>query len=1068
LRGQVARLLAAHRQADSFLEQPARPLGGTVASPPAAGPASEPWAEPGSREQSGGVLAGRYKLLEAIGEGGMGTVWMSQQTEPVKRLVAIKLIKPGMDSRQVLARFEAERQALALMDHPNIARVLDAGAAPDGRPFFVMELVKGVPITRYCDEHRLTPRQRLELFVPVCQAILHAHHKGVIHRDVKPSNVLVALYDDRPVPKVIDFGVAKATGPQLTEQTLHTGFGAVVGTLEYMSPEQASFNQLDVDTRSDIYSLGVLLYELLAGSPPFSRKELEKAGVLEMLRVIREQAPTKPSTKLSTAEGLPTLAANRGTEPAKLTKLVRGELDWIVMKALEKDRSRRYETANGLAHDIERYLADEPVQACPPSAWYRFRKFARRNKAALAVATTLAGGVLLAVGGLALGALWTWQEKERKEAALLKAVQRTEFARQAADDMYTDVAVNWLADEPYLQPVQKKFLLKAANFYRELAQEERQDPTARLKAGSAHRLLGLIENRLGHEKEAEAALRQAVTLLTQLDSDLPNQPGCQQALAYSLDDLARFLAERRPLSLPGSEPSPEAEELLRRALALRQMLVGRFPDKVGYRGDLAASYDNLGVTLRESRRLGEAQQALREALEIRQKLLEGHAGEPEYQSNLAATLNNLALLRMDQQQWREARQLLESAAAHQKQALRANPRHFVYRWSLCKQSMNLARTFQGPSEAAQAEKAWREAIALSQKLADDFPDVPAYRTNWATTNEQLAHTLVRSGRLPEATDLLRQVVAQVERLAKDFPAAAEYRYEQARLLNSLFAYLWPQGLLPEAEAAMRHSVQLLEQLGATGRDEPAFRLARASSLHNWGTCLAMLGKNVDAERSFRQAIGLFKDLIASPPEDADRPVEYTAVTMAPGAEFRDASLKTKLAASYAALMRVVSGNGRRPAEAEKPYREALESGLDDPELPNSLAWMLAASPERGARDPRRAVELAQEAVAAAPGNADYWNTLGVARYRSGNGPAAITALRKSIELSNGGHPADWFFLAMAHWQRGEKEQAREWYDRAAQWMQTNQQALEKNKRILEELQGFRAEAEGLLKSKSDP
>jgi tetratricopeptide (TPR) repeat protein len=275
------------------------------------------------------------------------------------------------------------------MDHPNIAKVLDGGTTSAGRPYFVMDLVKGVPITKYCDEHHLTPRQRLGLFIPVCESVQHAHQRGIIHRDLKPSNVLVALYDGKPAPKVIDFGVAKAAGQPLTEQTLVTGFGAIVGTLEYMSPEQAEVNQLDIDTRSDIYSLGVLLYELLAGSPPFSRKELTQAGVLEMLRVIREEEPTKPSAKLSTEEALPTLAANRGTEPAKLTKLVRGELDWIVMKALEKDRSRRYETAKDFAADVQRYLNDEPVQACPASALYRLRKFARRNQRALATAALL-------------------------------------------------------------------------------------------------------------------------------------------------------------------------------------------------------------------------------------------------------------------------------------------------------------------------------------------------------------------------------------------------------------------------------------------------------------------------------------------------------------------------------------------------------------------------------------------------------------------------------------------------------------------------------------------------------
>src|SRR5262245_51654301 len=335
LRAEVESLLQALGQAGSFLEAPALAPGQTVDQP--------------TTEEGPGTVIGPYKLIESIGEGGMGTVWMAQQSQPVKRVVALKFIKAGMDSKQVIARFEAERQALALMDHPNIARVLDGGTTASGRPYFVMDLVKGMPITKFCDEHRLMPRQRLELFIPLCQAIQHAHQKGIIHRDLKPSNVLVALYDGRPVPKVIDFGVAKAAGQSLTEKTLVTGFGHLVGTLEYMSPEQAQLNQLDIDTRSDIYSLGVLLYELLTGSPPFSRKELEKAGMLEMLRVIREQEPTRPSTKLSTAEGLPTLAANRGTEPARLTKLVRGELDWIVMKCLEKDRARRYETATGFA-----------------------------------------------------------------------------------------------------------------------------------------------------------------------------------------------------------------------------------------------------------------------------------------------------------------------------------------------------------------------------------------------------------------------------------------------------------------------------------------------------------------------------------------------------------------------------------------------------------------------------------------------------------------------------------------------------------------------------------------------
>jgi serine/threonine protein kinase/tetratricopeptide (TPR) repeat protein len=433
LRQRVERLLAADRQSAGILERGPEADGSEALA--SAAPAATGNFEPLS--ETSGTVIGPYKLLEQIGEGGMGAVWMAQQTEPVRRLVAIKLIKAGMDSRQVIARFEAERQALALMDHPNIAKVLDAGTTSAGRPYFVMDLVKGVPITKYCDEHRLTPRQRLELFIPVCQATQHAHQKGIIHRDLKPSNVLVAPYDGNPVVKVIDFGVAKAAGQQLTERTLVTGFGAIVGTLEYMSPEQAELNNQDIDTRSDIYALGVLLYELLTGAPPFSRKDLEKAGMMEMLRVIREQEPSKPSTKLSTAEGLPTLAANRGTEPAKLTRLMRGELDWIAMKALEKDRNRRYETANGFARDIRRYLADEPVEACPPSAGYKLRKFARKNRKALITA-----GAFLALLGAAV-VVSTWQAvRALAAAAAEKEAKETAQARQRETEAVLDFVEN--------------------------------------------------------------------------------------------------------------------------------------------------------------------------------------------------------------------------------------------------------------------------------------------------------------------------------------------------------------------------------------------------------------------------------------------------------------------------------------------------------------------------------------------------------------------------------------------------------------------------------------------------
>src|SRR4051812_48237800 len=335
-----------------------------------------------------------------------------------------------MDSAQVVARFEAERQALAVMNHTHIARVLDAGTTESGRPYFVMELVHGVPITRFCDDNRLAPRERLELSVPVCQAIQHAHQKGIIHRDVKPSNVLVTMYDDKPVPKVIDFGVAKAVEQRLTERTMFTQFGALVGTFEYMSPEQAEMNAFGVDTRSDIYALGVLLYELLTGTTPLERQRLREAALDEMVRLIKEEEAPRPSVRLSSSNNLPRIAAARNTEPARLSRLVRGEIDWIVMKCLEKDRSRRYDTASGLARDVERYLADEPVEACPASMSYRLRKFVRKHRTLITTATTFAALLIAAAAATSWLAIKARQaeavaENNREEAvANAKEAQR--------------------------------------------------------------------------------------------------------------------------------------------------------------------------------------------------------------------------------------------------------------------------------------------------------------------------------------------------------------------------------------------------------------------------------------------------------------------------------------------------------------------------------------------------------------------------------------------------------------------------------------------------------------------
>jgi eukaryotic-like serine/threonine-protein kinase len=411
-------LLQAHEQSVGFLDRSPVEAATEVFSP---------------HQERAGDLIDKYKLREEIGEGGFGVVFMAEQTEPVRRKVALKVLKPGMDTRQIVARFEAERQALAIMDHPNIARVFDGGTTPGGRPYFVMELVNGHPITEFCDRHHFSPQKRLELFLDICAAVQHAHQKGIIHRDLKPSNVLVTMHDVTPVVKVIDFGVAKALGGALTNRTLFTGLAQTIGTPMYMSPEQAGHSGLDIDTRSDIYSLGVLLYELLTGSTPFERSRFERAAHDEIMRIIREESPPLPSRRLSTTEELPTVAANRGLEPRKLNSQVRGELDWIVMKCLEKDRNRRYETANGLSSDVRHYLADEPVAAGPPSRWYRLRKFARRNRgpvlASAVLLLTLGGGIAGTTAGMLSAERARFEEARQRRAAQ----DNEQMANQAAD-----------------------------------------------------------------------------------------------------------------------------------------------------------------------------------------------------------------------------------------------------------------------------------------------------------------------------------------------------------------------------------------------------------------------------------------------------------------------------------------------------------------------------------------------------------------------------------------------------------------------------------------------------------
>ena len=504
----------------------------------------------GVRESSG-ARVGRYKLLEKLGEGGFGVVYAAEQLEPVKRKVALKIIKLGMDTRQVIARFEAERQALAMMDHANIARALDAGATESGRPYFVMELVHGVSITEFCDQQSLDTVSRLDLFTKVCHAIQHAHQKGIIHRDIKPSNVLISLHDGVPVPKVIDFGIAKATKAELTEKTLYTLHRQVIGTPEYMSPEQAELSGLDIDTRTDIYSLGVLLYELLTGTTPFPGEMLRKAGLAEVHRIICDREPEKPSTRVSALSSEPLVRAGdssairiatlRRTDPESLCKLLRGDLDWVIMKCLAKDRTQRYETANSLAQDIGRHLNHEPVQACPPSAAYRLRKFARRNRATLITVSGIISSLIVGLALAAIGLVQANQERAFTKAALEEVKterQRAEanlsLALEVLDEIYLDEAEHLPGKAEPINENDRELLQAGLRFYESFAEKNSSAPQARRQAARAYQRAGLIHHRLGEYELAAQTLRHGLDLFQALSVQFPDSRSISTTRCWSI------------------------------------------------------------------------------------------------------------------------------------------------------------------------------------------------------------------------------------------------------------------------------------------------------------------------------------------------------------------------------------------------------------------------------------------------------------------------------------------------------------------------------------------------------
>ncbi|MGC3958495.1 MAG: serine/threonine-protein kinase [Verrucomicrobiota bacterium] len=975
LRAQVEALLRAHEEAGEFLQ---------------AAPADAPSRSelPAVQGVQAGERIGRYKLLQQIGEGGWGVVFMAEQEQPVRRMVALKVIKPGMDTKNVIARFEAERQALALMDHPNIAKVLDAGATEAGRPYFVMELVRGTKITDYCDQQALSTPNRLELFVQVCHAVQHAHQKGIIHRDLKPSNILVTTgVDGAPVPQVIDFGIAKATtGQRLTDKTVFTAFELLIGTPAYMSPEQAAMTNVDVDTRTDIYSLGVLLYELLTGTTPFDTGKLWQAGLDEVRRVILNQEPMRPSTRLGTmgVADLTTVAQRRQVEAPKLIRAVRGDLDWIVIKALEKDRTRRYETANGLALDVKRFLANETITARPPGQFYKIQKLVLRNKAFFGGVSVIA--LLLVVGLIVVSAALAKERQTRREADSARQQAESDKLKAETAAAKSQQVTRFLED--MLQGVGPSVALgRDATMLREVLErtavcvglELTNQPAVEAELRS---VIGRVYAEIGNYDRAEEMHRAALKIY-QLHSGSESLDA-----ATALSNLGEALWKQRKLN--------ESEQVHLVALDIRRRISG-----VTNAG-VAASLNSLAGVSRRQHRLKESEDLARQALAIRQKVFGVESLEA------AETLHNLCIVLGDEGQRAEAETVAREMLAIRRKLL--GNEHPLVAAALA----DLAWIVTGAGKLQEAVATDTEALVLQRKLlGDEHPEV-------AKSLVLLAQLLQRQGSKTEARAVLKTALSiQQKILGPDHNDALE----TLRVLGWL---LEKDGEFAEAEVAYRAALDLRRKRG--DRDLPQL----LPEVEDFLRVLVAQNKLSEAEREL--AATLTPEVVRLP-ESANLLVLQTDLLGRQGRWLEAVSSATMALEHqpaehyrYHTLAGLLAVTERRSAYTQLCARILTTfTNTTNPYIAERMSKDCLLRPEPGV-DWASAARLADKSVLPPNGDAamPYFQVAkALAEYRLGNFVEATNWAQKALnhpEVYSQSHASA--VLAMAYWQLGQWDEAR--------------------------------------------